>query len=101
MANLMVNAFKYSPSGGTIEITTQQLTPGKITITIKDQGLGIPKDEQSHIFTTFFRAKNAVHIQGTGLGLHITQQLVSLMGGSVSFISKENEGTTFSLKFTN
>lgn len=100
ITNLLINAFKYSPNGGIVEITTEQKTPEDISITFKDYGIGIPEEEQHNIFKTFFRAKNAEAIQGTGLGLNITQELVNIMGGTISFISKVNEGSTFILKFS-
>ena len=95
----MINAYKYSPDRDVIEITTEQDTPENITIAIRDHGIGIPENDQEHLFETFFRARNAENIQGTGLGLNITKKLVTIMGGSISFVSKENKGTTFFLKF--
>lgn len=100
ITNLLINAFKYSPNGGIVEITTEQKIPEDISITFKDNGIGIPEEEQHNIFKTFFRAKNAEAIQGTGLGLNITQELVNIMGGTISFTSKVNEGSTFILKFS-
>lgn len=99
LTNLIVNAYKYSPDGSTIEITTEQNSPGNINITIKDNGIGIPLIDQPHLFETFFRAKNADNIPGTGLGLNITKKLITLMEGNISFRSKENEGTTFFINF--
>ena len=99
MTNLLVNAYKYSPDGGLIEITTQQNKPGNLIISIKDQGIGIPENDKQYIFEKFYRAGNAETIQGTGLGLNITQRLITLMGGTVSFLSKENKGSIFYIKF--
>ena len=99
LTNLITNAYKYSPKGGLIEITTEQHTQGNVIFIIKDHGIGIPDGDAPNIFETFFRAKNAENIQGTGLGLNITQKFVSIMGGTISFISKENKGTMFILKF--
>lgn len=100
ITNLVVNAHKYSINGGIIEITTEQDTPGNISIIVKDNGIGIPENEQHHIFKTFFRAKNVEAIQGTGLGLNITKELITIMGGAISFISKIEEGSTFIIKFS-
>lgn len=99
MGNLLINAYKYAPDGGLIEITTEQSKPNSILISIKDNGIGIPENDQTHIFKQFFRAKNAENIQGTGLGLHITQCLTKIMGGKISFTSQEKVGSTFFLKF--
>ena len=99
LTNLFINAFKYSPKGGVIEFTTEQKKPGNILFKLRDRGIGIPEKETSNIFKPFFRAKNAENIEGTGLGLEITQKMVTIMGGNISFISKENKGTTFYIEF--
>ena len=99
--NLLTNAHKFSPKGSSIEITTEQNTLGKVIISVTDKGIGIPQNDKLLIFEPFFRAKNAEVIQGTGLGLNITKELVTLMGGGIYFESKENEGSTFMLKFPN
>lgn len=94
--NLISNALKFSPNGGTIEVFTQVLN-SSIKISIKDSGIGISKEDQKHLFERFFRAHNATHIQGTGLGLNIVARYVDLMSGSIDFDSKENEGTVFTI----
>lgn len=99
LSNLIINAFKFSPNGGKIDIFTQLTKSGEFTFSIRDRGIGIPKADQAHIFQSFFRAQNAMNIQGTGLGLHITQKLIQIMGGQISCKSEENKGTTFFLKF--
>ncbi len=66
-------------------------------LTIKDQGIGIPEEEQEHLFTRFFRAYNAENIQGTGLGLNIVKRYLDLLNGSINFKSKINMGTEFNL----
>lgn len=72
-----------------------------VIITVADTGVGIPQDQQSRIFESFFRAKNVVRkgLQGTGLGLSITKSLTELMGGFIVFSSIEDVGTTFYLIF--
>ncbi len=97
--NLIVNAYKFSPESETIEITTEQETSEVSNITIKNAGIEIPEKDQPHVFKTFFRAGNADNTAGIGLGLNITQQLITIMGGNISFTSKENEGTIFYLRF--
>ena len=70
-----------------------------MTVAIKDNGIGIPVEEQKHIFTKFFRARNTSNIQGTGLGLNIVQRYVELLGGTISFASFPEQGSTFTLRF--
>jgi len=94
LLNLASNAIKYSPEGALIELKTIA-NDGNLTLEVTDQGMGIPEDDQQHLFERFFRAKNATNVQGTGLGLNIVKRYVELMGGNISFKTKENEGTTF------
>ena len=99
LVNLLGNAVKYSSVGSNVEITSKYISQDSFTISVKDNGIGIPEKDQAHIFEQFFRAKNAENYQGTGLGLNIIQKLIAIMGGSISFTSIENEGTTFSIIF--
>lgn len=92
--NLLSNAIKYSPENAPI-IITSKVNGERLLISIKDAGIGIPEEEQQYLFTRFFRAKNAGNIQGTGLGLAIVKRYVDLLNGSITFESKEREGTTF------
>jgi len=94
LTNLLNNALKYSSELVSCELVhkNQQL---KIKIT--DRGIGIPEEEQKHLFTRFFRAKNAEHIDGTGLGLSIVKKYVEILEGQISFESKEGEGTRFEI----
>lgn len=94
--NLISNALKFSPENGIVEITTQILN-SQIKISVKDNGIGIPKEDQKHLFERFFRGHNATHIQGTGLGLNIVSKYAELMNGSLDFESIENKGTTFTI----
>jgi PAS domain S-box-containing protein len=94
--NLISNAIKFSPEGGTIEITVD-VSKNAITLAVKDSGIGISKEDQKHLFERFFRGHNATHIQGTGLGLNIVAKYVELMNGSLDFVSIENKGTTFTI----
>ncbi len=93
LLNLLSNAIKYC-SDGHIELGVQEFEH-KWVFAVRDEGIGIPTSEQKHLFERFFRASNAIHIQGTGLGLNIVQQYVKQLKGSISFESKENEGTQF------
>ncbi|MCF8278380.1 MAG: PAS domain-containing sensor histidine kinase [Flavobacteriales bacterium] len=91
--NLLSNAVKYSKEN--MEIVFSVDIGDNLVLKVQDHGMGIPTDEQQHLFERFFRAKNATNIQGTGLGLNIVQKHVDLMGGTIDFTSKLNEGTTF------
>ena len=94
LTNLLSNAIKYSSKN--IELYTSQIN-GQLFISVKDYGIGIPEDDQPHMFERFFRAKNAGNIQGTGLGLNIVKKFVELMEGKISFKSKFEEGTVFDI----
>lgn len=98
LMNLVSNAVKFSNEGKVIKIGTMQ--KGKeLTLSVADQGIGISAADQEHLFERFFRGENVSNIQGTGLGLHIVAKYAELMHGSVSYASKINEGTTFTLHF--
>jgi len=94
LTNLLSNAIKYSQENKKIDLILDK-NQKNVIIKVVDQGIGIPKEEQSNLFQRFFRAENSAIIQGTGLGLHIVKQYVELMGGHVSFESELNKGTTF------
>ena len=96
LINLVSNAIKYSPENSEIQVVAEE-HPGSFELRVHDQGMGIPEEDQKHLFERFFRAHNAVNIQGTGLGLHIVQKYVDLLNGAITFESKENEGTTFTV----
>jgi signal transduction histidine kinase len=101
LVNLLTNAIKYSPSGGSVEVTLQVM-PGRqeALISIRDQGIGIPQAEQAYLFGRFVRASNsqAQWISGTGLGLYLCRELVSQHGGEIWFESTEGAGSTFFLR---
>lgn len=94
--NLISNASKYSDEGKLIYVRIAYLE-GHITISIRDEGIGIPEEEAKHIFERFFRASNASNIQGTGLGLNIVKRYVSLLKGSIGFTSEYGKGSTFTI----
>ena len=96
LINLIGNAIKFSNEGSTVFIRSS--TNGDLgVILIADQGIGISKDDLEHLFSSFFRAANALNIQGTGLGLHIVKRYVDLLKGQVKVESELNKGTTITL----
>lgn len=97
--NLLSNASKYSPEQSSIELLIDNSISTLTKIEVKDHGIGIPEEEQKLLFKRFFRAKNAINIQGTGLGLNIVRKYVELMGGEISFKSDPETGTIFTLLF--
>ncbi len=96
IANLIENAIKYTPAGGNVAITIVN-EGDNLKVTVKDSGIGIIKDQQSRIFTKYFRGSNALktETEGTGLGLFITKNIVETHGGKIWFISEEGRGTSF------
>jgi signal transduction histidine kinase len=98
LINLISNALKFSPENSSIDIATETKEVG-ITLSVKDKGMGISKEDQEHLFERFFRGSNATNIQGTGLGLHIVSRYIQLMNGSIQCLSTLEEGTTFVVEF--
>jgi len=96
--NLVSNAIKYSGENTFIEFNSEIIDRNLIII-IKDNGIGIPENDQKHLFEAFFRAHNTGNIPGTGLGLNIVSRYVGLMNGSIKFKSLVNHGTSFTLSF--
>ncbi|MCB9051234.1 MAG: PAS domain S-box protein [Lewinellaceae bacterium] len=92
--NLLSNAIKYSEDGQRIVCRTE-VAGNTLKIAIIDQGIGIPEEEQQHLFTRFFRAHNVENIQGTGLGLNIVKRYIDLMKGTIRFESRLGEGSSF------
>ncbi|MCX6210542.1 MAG: PAS domain-containing sensor histidine kinase, partial [Bacteroidetes bacterium] len=97
MFNLLSNAIKFSKASSIVEVIVEELE-GNITIAVKDYGIGISEEDQRHLFQRFFRGYNAMHIQGTGLGLNIVARYAELMNASLNYESLENIGSIFSLK---
>ncbi len=96
LTNLISNALKYSRAEGVVKVTSD-LNDERLFVKVEDRGIGIPADEQKNIFGRFFRARNATNIEGTGLGLHITQKYVGLLKGEIHFESRLDEGTSFTV----
>jgi two-component system, LuxR family, sensor kinase FixL len=92
--NLLTNATKYSPENSLIQMELHHHLD-EVVITVSDQGMGIPEDDQKQIFDAFHRAENSYKLPGSGLGLAIVKQAVDLHDGTVSFVSTPGKGTTF------
>jgi signal transduction histidine kinase len=98
LANLLGNAVKFTPDGGSVTVTVGRA--GRLaTLAVADTGMGVPEDEQDQLFSRFFRSSTAQRraIPGTGIGLSIVRAIASQHGGSVSAVSKEGVGSTFTL----
>lgn len=96
--NLFDNAIRYTGKGGKITVGIKLLKQeNSIEVSVKDTGIGIPKDQQVRIFSKFFRAENAMKkdTEGTGLGLFIAKNIVASHGGKIWFESEEGKGSTF------
>jgi PAS domain S-box-containing protein len=98
--NLITNACKYSDVNKPIYITCQN-SDGQVVFGIRDEGIGIPDEDQKYMFDRFFRASNSGNVQGTGLGLNIVKRYIELLGGSISFSSQYGKGTIFNVIIPN
>ena len=98
--NFVDNAIYYTPSGGHIQVELHD-TPTSVELRVVDDGIGVPKHEQHHLFTKFYRAGNArkARPDGTGLGLFMAKKVILAQGGSVIFESTEGKGSTFGFLF--
>lgn len=95
--NLLSNAAKFSHANSVVSVGIRRFNDDIIRLNIKDTGIGIPEEFKSQIYDNFSQADSSDTRQkgGTGLGLSITKELLTIMGGSINFESKLNEGTTF------
>jgi signal transduction histidine kinase len=96
LINLLSNAVKFSPEEGVITLKALN-TNNQMVVSVKDQGIGISEEDQQHLFSSFYRGKNAINIQGTGLGLHIVKGYVELLHGTINLHSVLDEGTTITI----
>ena len=104
VTNIVGNAVKYTPEGGTIDYYLDELPCdmagyGLYKVTVKDSGIGMSEEFIEHIFDEFSREKSSTvsHIQGTGLGMSIVKKLIDLMGGSIDIKSEQGKGTEISV----
>lgn len=97
LANLLNNAVKYSSAGAPVHLSLRR--EGKDAVMeVRDKGIGIPMADQKELFKSFHRGSNVGNVPGTGLGLTIVKRCVELHGGSISFVSIERQGTTFTVR---
>ena len=94
--NLMSNAIKFSENDKKVYVNAS-VSNGRVKISVTDEGIGIPKDDFEHLFTSFFRSRNAQNIQGTGLGLHIVKRYTDLLDGTIDMKSEIDKGTTVTI----
>lgn len=97
LINLLSNAIKFSPEQATVFVKAN-IIDKNLHLSVKDEGIGISKEDQQHMFTSFFRGKNAINIQGTGLGLHIVKRYIDLIHGDIQLESQLHEGTTVTIE---
>ena len=96
VCNLLDNAVKYTPSGGTVSVEVKNYALFS-SIRVTDTGPGIPEGEQAKIFGRFYRAPSAYQADGVGIGLYLTRQIAEKQGGYVKVESAPGKGSTFSL----
>lgn len=106
--NLIDNAIKYNVQNGTVEVTVKEENPGKghtfgnkTVISVRDTGIGIPKNEQDRVFERFYRIdkSRSKELGGTGLGLSIVKHAAKFHDAAINLSSKEGEGSTFTITF--
>ena len=99
LENLVDNALKYTPAGGSIKVCWG-VEGDRVCLEVKDTGIGIPEQDLPRIFERFYRVDKARsrELGGTGLGLSIVKHLVQAMDGGIEAISREGEGTTFRIR---
>ena len=97
LQNLIDNALKYTQNNGTITIAVESMGM-YVRVSVRDSGIGVPKDQMGKLFTRFFRGANAVKLQteGSGLGLFLVRNIIARHGGSVAVDTEEGKGSTFS-----
>lgn len=98
--NFIDNAIYYTPAGGQITVSLRE-TPAAVEYRVKDTGIGVPRAQQHHLFTKFYRAENArkARPDGTGLGLFMAKKVIAAQGGAIIFESEEGKGSTFGFRF--
>ena len=99
ITNLLDNAVKFSPHGGTVTVTLEQASDRHITLSITDEGLGIPPHEREALFDRFQQSQGNRHLSGMGLGLYISREIIELHAGTIRFEEPERPGARFVATF--
>jgi signal transduction histidine kinase len=97
LTNLLSNALKYSPDGGDVTVEVHR-RGGEAELVVADQGVGIAPEDRPALFQPFARISAAQTVEGTGLGLYITSQIIERHGGTISVDSRRGAGTTFRVR---
>jgi signal transduction histidine kinase len=100
LINLLTNAIKFTPEGGTVGVDVASDTEDRLDITVWDTGIGIPKEQQALVFDRFHRVRSnafTTNTEGVGIGLHVARSLAHLMGGDISLESEPERGSRFTL----
>jgi PAS domain S-box-containing protein len=96
LINLLSNAIKYNREGGTVEVTCDVIAPDRIRVSVRDTGTGLPPEKLTQLFQQFNRlGQEAGSVEGTGIGLVVTKQLIELMGGEIGVESTVGVGSVF------
>ena len=93
--NLIDNAIKYSPQGGSIDVVLGPVDGTGVSLVVRDHGLGIPPERRENLFDRFYQAHGEGHFGGLGLGLYISRQIVELHGGHISAEFPADGGSSF------
>ena len=96
LITLVSNAIKFSGPGSFVTVLSK-IDQSNATVSVRDQGIGVSEEDLKHMFSSFFRGKNAQNIQGTGLGLHIVKRYLDLLNGEIRMESEINKGTTVTI----
>ena len=95
--NLLSNAVKYSPKADKVFVSLEVVDQGKVKVSIKDEGIGMTKEQQKKLFSRFYRAENQKGISGLGLGLYLTKQIIDRHSGSINLVSEAGKGSEFTM----
>lgn len=97
ISNLLSNALKFTPEGGSIDVLLSKTPDGRIRLDVRDSGIGIPSSDLPHLFDRFFRSSNAASSTGSGIGLNLVKQYVDMHQGTVEVTSEVGKGSLFSV----